>query len=251
MNKSTEKYLILSLLLYFYPSLGAANTTEAPWEVWAQNSELAVSYRPAVALNKKLSAELIEIKAVVKVNSTLAGFLLFLQQVENTPNWLVNSTESKVIESLSSNETIFFTKFSGVWPLKQRLLILHSNYWQNEDLSVEISLSDARNITDENIAKWVGGNSKQYLRITTYYAHWKITAIQANAQALSEEPAEPLLLIEYTFIGDGNGDSPPWLVKHFTLKSMWKSMHNLKRQLPHSEFQQETIEGIIELNVGL
>ena len=36
-----------------------------------------------------------------------------------------------------------------MWPLKPRLLLLHSRYWQNDDLSVEITLSDASELTEE------------------------------------------------------------------------------------------------------
>jgi len=206
-----------------------------------------VSYRPAVALNKKLSAELVEIKATAKVNSTLAGFLLFIQQVDNTSNWLVNASTSKIIKQISVSENVFYIKFLGVWPLRPRLLVLHSAYWQNDDLSVEISLSDDNSITDTKINKLLGEDMHKFLRIKTYQAHWKITPDKRNTAKLAEQTVPPPLLIEYTFIADGIGDSPKWLAEHLALKSIWKSMRNIKRQLPTSQWQESSIEGITEL----
>jgi len=64
-----------------------ANDTASSWKVWKKSSELSVSYRPAISINKKLSTKLIEIKATAKVNSTLSGFLYFIQQVKSSDKY--------------------------------------------------------------------------------------------------------------------------------------------------------------------
>ena len=215
------------------------------------NSELSVSYRSAVALNEKLSTELIEIKATAKVNSTLSGFLFFIQQVDNTPNWLVNASTSSIIKQLSTNENIFLIEFLGVWPLKPRLLVLHSTYWQNNDLSVEIKLSDERNITTAKLIPFLSEDIHNFLQIKTYQAHWKIIPQKVKVRGDEKTATSSQLLIEYTFIADGIGDSPQWLANHLALKSIWKSMRNIKRQLPKNQWQKHAIEGVVELNNGL
>jgi hypothetical protein len=236
-------------LLFMLPWLVIASHNEPPWKVWKSNSELAVSYRPAIALNKKLSTKLIEIKATATVNSTLAGFLLFLQHVDNTPNWLANVSTSKIIQQISTSETIFFIKFLSVWPLKPRVLVLQSTYWQNDDLSVEIALSDEGTITDTKITTLLGEDIQHFLRIKTYQAHWKITPQKSNTVEKAQHVMLPQLLIEYTFVADGSGDTPKWLAEHFALKSIWQSMRNIKQQLPRSQWQNKTIDGITEANV--
>tara|TARA_B100000809_G_scaffold195769_1_gene195192 strand:+ start:449 stop:610 length:162 start_codon:yes stop_codon:yes gene_type:complete len=42
--------------------------------------------------------------------------------------------------------------------------------------------------------------------------------------------------IEYIFIVDGGGDTPKWLADHFTLKSIWKTMRNIRRHLPKEKW---------------
>ena len=168
-------FLVLLISILALPNTILASNAETSWKVWKKNSELSVSYRPAIALNKKLSTELIEIKATAKVSSTLSGFLFFIQQVDNTPNWLVNASASSIIKQISTNENIFLIEFLGVWPLKPRLLVLHSTYWQNNDLSVEIKLSDNNNITTANLIPFLSEDIQNFLRIKTYQAHWKIT----------------------------------------------------------------------------
>jgi len=225
-----------------------ANDTASSWKVWKKSSELSVSYRPAISINKKLSTKLIEIKATAKVNSTLSGFLYFIQQVSNTPNWLVNASTSQIIRQVSLNKNIFFIRFVGLWPLRPRLLVLQSTYWQNDDLSVEIALSDESNISNTNLNSLLGENSQNLLRVKIHQAHWKITALKVQNSGNKQDFQPPQLHIEYTFIADGIGDSPKWLAEHLALKSIWKSMRNIKRQLPKAKWQAHTIEGITEIN---
>lgn len=243
-----KRYFIPLITLCVLPHLVIASEIEISWKVWKKNSQLSVSYRPASAFNKKLSSELIEIKATAKVNSTLAGFLLFIQQVDNTQNWLVNASTSQIIKQISLNENIFFIKFLGLWPLKPRLLVLHSTYWQNDDLSVEITLSDEMSITDTRLIKLLAEEKKTFLRIKTHYAHWKITPQKIKSIREKQDNPSRQLFIEYRFIADGVGDSPKWLADHLALKSIWKSMRNIKRQLPKDKWQAYSIDGITELN---
>lgn len=241
-------YIVLLLSLFYLPNLVKANNTKPSWKVWKKNSELSVSYRPATEVNKRLSTQLIEIKANATVNSTLAGFLHFIKKVDNTSNWLVNASTSQIIKQSSANENTFFIRFIGVWPLKPRLLVLHSIYWQNADLSVEIALSDEKDITDIKLITLMDEDGQNFLRVKTHQAHWKITPNKSKLTENNQTPHQPQLTIEYTFIADGIGDSPIWLADHLALKSIWKSMRNIKRQLPHHKWQTQTIDGITELN---
>lgn len=122
----------LSLLLLFVclPFLTIANTVN--WKVWKQQESLSISSRQSSIEN------LTEIKATAVVKSSLSGFLLFIQDVDNTPKWLTNAYQSQIINVISTNEHIFTVNFSAIWPLKARHLQLHSTFWQKKDLSVEI-----------------------------------------------------------------------------------------------------------------
>jgi hypothetical protein len=174
---------------------------------------------------------LTEIKVTALVNSSLSGFLLFIQDVSNTPTWLTNASSSKVIKQLSTTEHIFTVNFSAIWPVKSRHLQLHSQYWQNKNLSVEIQLKDDFSV---DIAH------KDAVRIKFYKGHWLLTPILNNEQ-------QKQLIIEYTFIADNGGEMPKWFADQLALKSTLKSMKQMSLQLPQSKWQQQVIPGITEL----
>ncbi len=233
------KKLTLCTALLFYACQHCANAAEIPWKLWKKNSLQSVSYRPAI-IDGNIDKRLIEIRATATVHSSISGFLFFLQNVKNTPNWLVNASESKIIKQYSAKENSFYIKLTKIWPLQSRILMLYSIYWQNDDLSVEIKLTDAVNVEEYMLS--AVSNLKDYLPVKTHSAHWKIIPKRSKDEGTD-------IAIEYIFIVDGRGDTPKWLADHFSLKSIWKSMRNIRRQLPEEKWQQQTIKGITELSV--
>lgn len=222
----TIKIIIIGLIISV-PCTVHANllTAELPWKKWKQSKRLSVSSRISTI------DHLTEIKATALVNSSLSGFLLFLQDVNNTPAWLTNASDSKVIKHISATEHIFTVSFSAIWPLKPRYLQLHSHYWQNKDLSVEIQLKDDFSVDIEH---------KDAVRVKFYQGHWLLIPTLNNQQ-------QKQLSIEYTFTADNGGEMPKWLADQLTLKFILKSMKNMSLQLPQSKWQLKTIPGITEL----
>jgi hypothetical protein len=200
---------------------------EHTWKKWKQFKNLTVSSRVSSV------EQLTEIKATAIVNSTLSGFLSFIQDVNNTPNWLANVKNSKILKKLSATEQIFTIDFSTIWPLQPRYLQLNSHFWQNSDLSVEIELKDDFNISI---------NNSSAVRVTLFQGHWLITPKLSNNKRKQ-------LIIEYTFIADNGGDIPKWLADQLTLKSILKSMKKMSLLLPQSKWQQQSIPCITELNL--
>ncbi|WP_019029139.1 hypothetical protein [Colwellia piezophila] len=240
--------LFISVMLVYTGHL-PAYAEQAPWQLWKKNSLQSVSFRPVLLaknpIDNSVDKPLIEIKATVTVNSSIAGFLLFMENVSNTPNWLSNASESELLEQFSISESIFYVKIDHIWPLSPRILILHSTYRQNEDLSVDIFIRDA--------VLEVGGSAKtlkienlaRFLRVKIHSAYWKITP----KLALGKDGQKNInnLLIEYHVIADGRGDIPKWLADHLALKSIWQTMGNIRQQLPAQKWQQQSINGITEL----
>ena len=240
------KRLLFLAALIFYLAQQCVNASEAPWKLWKKTSTQSVSYR-AVTLEGIAEQQLIEIKATTTVHSSLAGFLLFLQDVSNTQNWLINARESKIIKQSSATEHSFYIKLAKIWPFKPRILILSSTYWQNDDLSVEINITDIGAMTADKASPLAVNNIDDYLKVKIHNAHWKITPQRIAGDATANRQTE--IVIEYRFIADGRGDIPTWLADHLALKSIWKSMRNIRRQLPAEKWQQQEIEGITELSV--
>ena len=193
----------------------------APWKTWRESQQLKVSYRPSGY------KDLIEIKAQATLNSTLSGFIYFIEDLPNMPNWLDNAESAEILEQFTVSENIFITRFNGLWPVSAREMIVHSRYWQNEDLSLEIAVIDANDF----IAK-----HKKAVRMKVHNAHWKLIPTSANQ-----------INISYQFIVDPKGNIPQWLTKTMTRNGIWTTLNNLQEQLPKSHWQQKRKSHIQEI----
>ncbi|WP_337993200.1 START domain-containing protein [Thalassomonas actiniarum] len=190
------------------------------WRLWRENKHSRVRYRAVT------DSPLIEISAELRLSSTLSGFLLFLQDYPNIPNWLDNASQARLLAQISPRENIFITHFDGFWPVKAREMLIHSTYWQNPDLSVEIAVNDASHKLE---------NNTKAIRIKIHKAHWQLTP-QAGKQ----------LEVHYRLIASPEGNLPLWLANKLSLGAMWKTLQALHQQLPLSTWQQKSIPGIKE-----
>ncbi len=221
--------IILSVMLNGYAtfSLAAESTVKVtsknspePWQVWRTDDDLMVSYRPSSHKN------LIEIKAQARLASNLSGFIYFIEDLKQMPHWLDNAESANIIEQITINENIFITRFNGLWPVSAREMVVHSSYWQNNDLSVEISVADAGTSIEKN---------KGFVRMQVHSAHWKIIPTAVGQ-----------IEVTYQFVVDPRGNIPQWLAKPMTLNGIWTTLSNLREQLPNSKWQQIRKPGIEE-----
>lgn len=235
MNKQTKKtsaattLWLLTILfgLFSLSSLAAEKNSQntdksknEPWQVWRQDAELKVSYRTSQY------NDLLEIKAQAQVASSLAGFMYFLEDLALLPVWLDNAESAKIINQITANENIFITRFKGLWPVSAREMVVHSHYWQNDNLSVEIAVKDA---SDSIIA------TKNTIRMQVLKAHWLVVPTKTSQ-----------IEISYQFIVDPKGNIPQWLTKPMTLNGIWTTLNNIREQLPNSPGQQKSRADIQE-----
>jgi len=222
---SATKTKLLGYALLATLAILTTNTqaSEAPqWRSWKQSNELSVVYRESQYKG------LIEIKAQAKLNSTLAGFIYFIEDLKHIANWLDNAESAEIIQQITATENIFMTRFHGIWPVSPREMLIHSRFWQNKDLSIEIAVTDASNTMEK---------SKKAIRMKVHSAHWKIVPTSADS-----------IEITYQFIVDPNGNIPQWLTKPMTLNGIWTTLNNMKEQLPISKWQKESRADIQEFN---
>jgi hypothetical protein len=194
------------------------------WHLWKTNKELSVEYRDITQSN------LIEIRAKAVIKSTLSGALLFLQNTENIPRWLHNARSSKIIKKISPTENISLTTFNALWPAKTREMIIRSHYWQNEDLSVEVTMSDESERYSQH-------GEKGTIKISIISAHWTIT-----------EKINGTINIEHRLVAEPNGFIPYWLANRMALKSMWQTLTNIHNQLSKSPHQSQQLPNIRTLS---
>lgn len=244
--KLKNKYIaIIACVLFLSPNLGnaipkdtkddrtpaqlatnkqATATNDQQWTLWKSDNRQSVSYR------KSETSALVEIKAQAQFDSSISGFLLFIQDTENIPNWLDNLQYSIVIKQFSAQENLFVNKFKGFLMVSDRDMAVRSRYWQNLDGSVEIAVSDAG--TEVEL-------TKNTIRMEVINAHWTIKPIANTSD-------KPLIEIEYVFTVDPKGDLPMWIHKGASLSGIWKTLNNLQKQLPQSLWQHKRLANIVE-----
>jgi hypothetical protein len=221
--------LLYLLMFFFTPMIQAeeskaaslkVSVTETKWTLWRESDNLSVYYRQFE------DTKLIEIKAHALLESSLSGFLLFLQDYPMIPAWLDNAKESYLINQISDTENVFMTLFKGVWPVSEREMLIRSRYWQNPDLSVELFVKDASHEIE---------NLNGAVRIKLVKAHWALSPLGAGK-----------LSIQHTIVADPMGNVPLWIANKVALRSMWKTLQALESQLSLSPWQQMPIPGIKE-----
>ena len=221
--------LFTSILIFcsIFPALGSQ--TGQNWHLSKQSVTTAVYYRN---IDKR---DLIEVKAQVVVSSSLSGFLLFMQDTDQTNQWLDNAQESKIIKKLTPTSSILKTTFSGFWPVSARMMLVKNTYWQNEDLSVEVNTVNAKK---EQFERYDGeyDGTEALILIDVISAHWTLIPITPKK-----------LIVNYQFIVDAKGSIPHWIVNKMALKSTWKTLENLRKALPISRWQASSLSNISEL----
>ncbi len=204
--RAIKVFALTTLLCVFLaPSLVMASAEnvivknqDMSWEIWRSDKLLSVSYR----INS--DTNLIEVKATATLRSSPTGFICFIENLPEISNWLDNANSAEVISKISNNESIFITRFTGFWPVAARDVVVHSRYWQNPDLSLEIVVTDA----GESIAKNQGT-----IRMQVLSAHWKIVpTVNSNID------------ISYQFTVDQNYQSFAKCQRHSSFQPIGKSL---------------------------
>jgi len=208
-----------ALLIATQPS---APQVTSPWVMWKETEHLSVKYRE---LKDK---PLLEIKSQVTIQSSISGFILFIQDTQNINKWLDNAKSSKVLEQVTPHQNTFVTHFKSFWPIKPRYMVVSSHFWQNDDFTLEIV------VTNNESEKYLVPSK---IKIDVLAARWLVTP-----------HVDDTITIEYRFIADPQGSLPLWLVKRLQLNSIYKTMNTLREQLPSSVWQSHQLPHITELS---
>lgn len=202
------------IICHLMPSFSVIAEESEPyfrWKNWRQKPDLQIQYRDR-------EDSLIEIHASFSATSTLSGFLFFIQDLDNVQSWVAQSKKAEYLEIFSSNEFVFKTQFSPVWPISERHLIVRSSHQQLSDGTIKINLEDVSELypsgnEDVVTAKLIAGS-------------WSIKATGSDK-----------LEGDYKLVIDPMGDVPLWLAKQASLSNMWDTLVNLQSQLPTSKWQ--------------
>ncbi len=184
-----------------------ANSSE--WQTYKQQDGINVTY-------KTHQNGIIEINASVLVKNAKADdFMALLSDTDNAPNWLENVKSVTLMERLSPSETLVHTHFNSPWPVSDRDLVSYSCYHRLSEHKTELKI-----ISQPHAKPAVNG----VVRIKDLTAFWRLTHQQND------------LLVSHQAYADPAGSIPHWLSNKVSLKSVFKTLQSLRKELHYNRF---------------
>ncbi|NHI01926.1 START domain-containing protein [Oceanimonas sp. MB9] len=160
---------------------------------------------------------LVEIRAQMFVTTRYGAFMALLEDSANIPNWIDNVSSSRVLEQISPNENIVYTRFRAPWPVQDRDMVTYSRFDQPPGALV---------LTIEG-ASHAYPRQPGYIRIKAVKATWTLAKLTNG-----------LTHIEYIAFADPGGNLPDWMTNKLSVTSAFNTFRGLRAQLP--EYQSRT-----------
>lgn len=183
--------------------------SEPDWLLYKNEQGVSVEYQQFDDDTFVTKGQLL-VKAV-----TATDFLQLLSDTAVAPSWLENTSNVRVIKTLSPSENLVYSYIDSPWPLANRDAVTYSCYSrlssQQTKLSIE-SRPDEMPLTT------------RVVRIKTLNAHWLLTQKDDG------------LNIEYQVYALPGGSIPTWLYNKVGLKSTFKTLINLREILTSKHY---------------
>jgi len=141
----------------------------------------------------KKTADVHEIKLVTSLQTSLAGLVQLLSEVEHYPLWGYKVLDAKLLKKVSDTEMYYYSKLDFPWPLNDRDVIMHTHLEQDPVTKKIIARSVA-------VPDYLPEN-KDVIRIRNAHTQWTL---------LPGTGGWPY--IEYYIYSDPGGNLPDWLV---------------------------------------
>ncbi|PAJ76060.1 hypothetical protein CJF42_02145 [Pseudoalteromonas sp. NBT06-2] len=211
------KYIKVKLKLLLMLSLLHINMANSA-ETWVLHKN-----ESGIKVYKKVQPTgLVELKAQMQLKAKVSDFTTLLENTNNAPQWLDGVIYVKVLKRLSESENFVYSVFEAPWPVKNRDMLIYSQYNFKGDGSLVINMKTADRTLINDFKK-----NQDNIAITGVVASWQLTPITDN-----------MLEITYIAYADPGGNLPNWLINKVALSSTYNTFKNLLQQL---QFKTESI----------
>lgn len=159
---------------------------ENEWEKLTEKEEFLVYAR------KNKDSNIKEIRVVFEFEGSMENTLKVLSNVKGYPEWVYKSCESKVLDSLNSEQYYYYISFDMPFPV-----------WDRDNVILTSVKKDSLTGTiyyDSYAAPDHIPDKKGMVRVQTLESHWKIQSIDGNR-----------IHIDYNGLADPSGSIPTWL----------------------------------------
>jgi hypothetical protein len=214
----------LNLNLAFIFALLCITISPTHAEEWRQ---VKVKDGITVELKKIPGSNFQGFRAHCQVKSTLSALVALLRDEKRTQDWLYQSSSYKQLEQISTHEILTYSTFKTPWPVKARDAVFYSRLRQD--------LTDKTIVVDLEARPYHLPKNKSFVRIPKGFGFWKFTPV-----------GNGLVNIAYQMEVRPGGRIPSMIANQFVVASPLNTLHKFRDFLQLPEYQQATVEGIVE-----
>lgn len=169
-----------------------------------------------------------EVRATVRVKTTLSAFTALLKDVDGYKAWAYNCVESKVIKMVCDTAQCYYTQTDLPWPVSNRDLIFRSSLKQDSTTLViktnSVCVPDML-AENEGIVRIRGGRSA-----------WTLTPVAGG-----------YVDVDYFASIDPGGTIPAWLINSTIDTGPYNTLKNVRELLEGGKYKNTTFWFVKEL----
>ena len=192
---------------------------DANWTLWKDKHQIQIYH------SNTPDSPFYTLRAITRLHTSIAAFIALLNDIERVPLWLENADSVTFLSSPGPNESLVHTRFSASWPVKDRDMVTHSRYWQDDDLTLHMEIRDEPDRLPREDA----------VRITKIQGYWRIRPLDDGS-----------VEITYQLHANPGGRIPVWLGNNLARKSLLSTFKAMRHYLCEDKYQQAQIKNIRE-----
>lgn len=207
MKKNSTCLAIFALLLI--PAFAFAQSTDG-WIFKNEKNGIKVYYRK--------TSDVYELKLITSIQSSMAGLVLLLSDVENYPQWGYKITEAEFIRKYSETESVYRSRFDFPWPLDDRDIVMH-NKVQQDPVSGKVTATSTATPA-------MASEQPDAVRIRDAKTVWTIYPGTGG-----------WLYVEYYVYSNPGGNLPDWLVNMALDVGPRETIQHIRQHVSHPRYQ--------------
>lgn len=170
-----------------------------------------------------------EVRATVRVKTTLSAFTALLKDVPGYKDWAYNCVESKMVKVVCDTAQCYYTQTGLPWPVSNRDLIFRSSLKQDEKTLV----IKTNSVCMPALLEEVNG----VVRIKEGRTSWTLTPAKGG-----------FVDVDYYASINPGGSVPIWLINSTIDKGPFNTLQNVRELLEGGKYKDSVFWFVKELN---
>lgn len=201
------KFFTFFLLCFCFNSAIAQNAGD--WVFKGEKDYVKVYYRN--------TSDVLELKLVTSIKSSLSGLIQLLSEVEQYPAWGYKVMEARLLRKVSDTEMYYYTRLDFPWPMSDRDIVMHSKMEQDKNGQII-----AKSVAVPDYIPEV----KDVIRIRKANTHWLVVP-----------GAGGWLYTEYYIYSHPGGNIPEWLINMAIDMGPRETIKNIRKLVSAPKYQ--------------